>query len=557
MKKSAKITALLLVIVMLLSTAVGCASSGKQTATTAPDTAKTDTAKTEAKTEPATEQKQEEPATKAEVEAKEGEAVDESKDTLVFAADRETATLDPQAFAVGEWAQREIYESLLEINVDGEIEPRLAKEWEKVDDLTWKFVLRDDVYFHNGEHMTSADVLYTFKRSQEDVQVASVINFLDLDNCRADGDYVVYIATKEPYALFERMMAHLYLSILNEKAVTDAGTKEEFARNPVGTGPYKFVSWTAGNNITLVRNDQYWGEKAKVKNLVIRFITEMTSRAIALEAGDVDICDDVSAEDLSRIAEGDDTAILQYTNAGARYIAINCQHKYLDNATVRQALRYATDIDTINELIYPGVYLTPQSSMVPPSVPGHDFDLPEHEYNVEKAKQLLAEAGYADGFELEFVYNGNSSQNNTFVQLLQEQWAEIGVKVIISPTDSAKLNTALNEGTYDLSLCNSVVNPCEAGYMVGFWYATDKCGSGNRSWISDAEMDAIIAELEKTSDSAARQELAKKAQERSYELANIITVHHVLKAYGLRKNVRGLAGSCNAYPDLSKVYFAK
>lgn len=486
-----------------------------------------------------------------------GEVIDTSKDTLVFAADRETATLDNQAFAVGEWAQREIYEGLLQIEPDGSISPCLANKWEQIDDLTWKFYLRDDVTFHNGEHLKASDVIFTLKRTQEDPQVASTINFLDLENCVAEEDYVVVVKTLEPYALFEYMFAgHLYLRILNEKAVTDAGSADIYGRNPVGTGPYKFVSWTAGSQIDLTRFDEYWGEPAKIKNCTIRFITESTSRAIALEAGDVDIADNVSSEDVDRIANGNSTYLLSYTLAGARYLPLNCTHKYLDNPTVRLALRYATNVPELASVVWSdGTYELAKSTMIPPAILGHDDTLTPYEYDIEKAKELLTEAGYPDGFDLQCVYNGSKNENNVVFQLLQEYWAKVGVNLILNPTDSANLNTALNEGTYDTSLCTASVDVAEAGYMLGFWYSTARCGSGNRSWVSDEYLDEKIAELDETFDADARQEISKDIQQRVYELANVIVLTYPYENCGARSNVHGMVGTVNLKPQLHKCYF--
>ena len=486
------------------------------------------------------------------------EVVDTSRDTLIFVADRETATLDNQAFAVGEYAQREIYEGLVRVEADGSIAPCLAKEWEQIDELTWKFYLRDDVDFHNGEHFTSADVIYTLNRTVEDPQVASVINFLDLEKCVADDEYTVTICTKEPYALFEQMMCHLYLRILNQKAVEDAGSKENYARNPVGTGPYKFVSWTAGSQIDLVRNDNYWGEPAKIENLVIRFITESTSRAIALEAGDADIVDAVATEDWTRIRDGEETYLVAYEQAGARYIAINCDRGPLQDQKVRLALRYATNVPELVNVVWgEDTYEPAVGTMVPPSLPGHDPDLPAYEYDVERAKELLTEAGYPDGIELTAVYNGNTAANNTFFQLLQEYWREANVNLILSPTDSANLNTALNEGSYDISLCNAVADIAETGYMLGFWYDSERCGSGNRSWLRDDTVDALLDELDMTFDADERAAISVEIQERIFELANVVVLQYPYKNFGCRSNVRGLEASTAMYPRLSEVYFVE
>ena len=213
-----------------------------------------------------------------------------SKDELIMAIDREPISLDPADgnVAVKRLIESNIYDTLLDFNTEMEVEPNLAESWEKLDDLTWKFNLRKGIKFHNGEELKASDVVFSIKRQFDISTGLGNVAQLDPDGFETPDDYTVIIRTKEPFAFVEQMMCSPGLSILNEKAVTEAGV-ENHARNPIGTGPYKFAAWHAGDRIILERNDDHWGEKAKIKTIAIRIITESASRTIDLESGGLDM----------------------------------------------------------------------------------------------------------------------------------------------------------------------------------------------------------------------------------------------------------------------------
>lgn len=259
-----------------------------------------------------------------------GEVIDTTKDTITMTVDREPASLDPAVYVSTYNAHDQIYEGLVTYDLDGNIVPLLAESYEQVDDVTWTFKLREDVYFHNGEHMTSADVLYTFKRAMTFPQAANMLSNLDAESFAAPDEYTFTLKTKQPYAFTLNNLCELYLTIVNEKAIKDAGSDEAFGRNPVGTGPYKFVNWVAADSITLERFDDYWGEPAKIKNVVFKYIIEPTTRTIDLESGGSDINWVVANEDYERVANGDNTTVLKYSIAATRYFPLNVTKKPLE-----------------------------------------------------------------------------------------------------------------------------------------------------------------------------------------------------------------------------------
>ena len=483
-----------------------------------------------------------------------GEVIDTSKDTITMTVDREPASLDPAVYVSTYNAHDQIFEGLVTYDLEGNIVPLLAESWEQVDDVTWTFKLREDVYFHNGEHMTSADVLYTFNRAMTFPQAADYLANFDATSFEAPDEYTFTFKTKQPYAFTLSNLCELYLMIVNEKAVQDAGSDEAFGRNPVGTGPYKFVSWVAADSITLERFDDYWGEPAKVKNVVFKYITEPTTRTIDLESGGSDINWVVANEDYERVANGENTTLLKYSIGAYRYIPLNVTKEPLNDIRVRQALQYATDAETIWRVVFGEEVADYSTCVVAPGIGGHTDDLPQYEYDPEKAKELLAEAGFPNGFEIEFLELSNAVED-MIVTLLKEQWAQAGVTLNISPIDSAGINSRLNEGSFYVSSLQQKPQPIDAGFIMWKLFHSDNCGSSNRSYINDPELDAILDEICVTMDQDARDALAIEAQERVNELACVINLCHLHALNGLNKNLRGYEASGYRRPLLKNCYF--
>jgi len=538
-----RLISLALAVLMLVGVLSGCGSTSTSTG-----------ASSAAPSEESSSASNNAPAQAASVPAQEGEVVDTQKDTITMTVDREPASLDPAVYVSTYNAHDQIYEGLVTYDLDGNIVPLLAESYEQVDDITWVFKLRKDVYFHNGEHMTSADVLYTFTRAMKFPQAANMLSNLDPDSFEATDEYTFTFKTKQPYAFTLNNLCELYLMIVNEKAIQNAGSDEAFGRNPVGTGPYKFVSWVAADSITLERFDDYWGEPAKVKNVVFKYIIEPTTRTIDLESGGSDIDWVVANEDYERVANGENTTVLKYSIAATRYFPLNVTKEPLNDIRVRQALQYATDAETIWQVVFGPEVADYSTSFIAPGIGGHAEGLSQYEYNPEKAKELLAEAGYPNGLDIEFLQLSNAVED-MIVTLLKEQWAAAGVNLIISPIDSAGINSRLNEGSFFVSSLQQKTQPIDAGFIMWKLFHSSNRGSTNRSYVADPELDAILDEICITMDREKRDELAIQAQARVNDLAVVINLCHLHALNGLNKNLRGYEASGYRRPLLKNCYF--
>lgn len=479
-----------------------------------------------------------------------------TQDTLTFAIDREPVSLDPIDVTVNVkgMIQSCIFDKLLAFDDKLNIVPGLAESWKKLDDQTWQFNLRKGAKFHDGTEVKSSDVLFSFRRLVgKGSTVTKYYNMFDMENSSCPDDYTFILKMKRPFAFVEARLATSSACILPEKAVTEKGA--DFARHPVGSGPYKFVSWSAGDRIALERNDDYWGHKSILKNIVIRVITESSSRTIDLESGGLDMTLSLSNNDVNRVSENPDLVVNVRPSHSLRYIGFNCDKKALKDLRVRQALNYATDVHTLRTILYGEKASGEALSVVPSTLKGFNPNVRQYPYDVEKAKQLLKEAGYEKGLEVEFMYLA-SSTNNMLAELLQQMWGEIGVTLKLKPTESGALSTALNKGEQEICCAGTTYGLAEAGDgLNNMFNSASKGTSADRTNLSDPEVDKLLNEIVVTTDSDKRASLVMEAQAKIAELAPTINLSNQYALIGSKKKLKGLKLAAPGEYDFTHCYF--
>ena len=356
-----------------------------------------------------------------------GEATGTPKDTLVLATWEDLATMDPQSSnRASNWmVQRNIYDRLVEERPDGTVEPRLATGWEFVDDVTVRFRLRDDVKFHNGEPFTAEDVLFTIERGKANSISASTFKFFDVKNSRIIDPHTVELKLVRPYAAIFNTLSSGRGGIVSKKAVLEMGDNK-FARNPVGSGPYRLAEWVSGTEIRLKRNDDYWGDKAITENVVFKVIPEASNRVIELETGGADVIYEVAGTDVERVEEIDGAHVLMGDSNRYMLITFSMQDKTLADRRLRYALSYALDKDAIVRACYGGVAKTATGYY-----PANVFAFKEMgvlPYDPEKARELMKEAGHEGGLTLNFLVEPRE-MDVRLAEAIQNMWSKIGLKV--------------------------------------------------------------------------------------------------------------------------------
>lgn len=345
-----------------------------------------------------------------------------------------------------------IYDTLIFFNsVTGEYEPCLATKWEIIDDCTTRYYLRDDVYTVNGTQITASDVVYTFREGQLNPSAQADFGYYDVDNFVIHDDFTIDIVTFEPFANAVIYLAQISFGIHCEKDAIAAGGMDALITNPVDTcGRYYFKEWLRGDRIILERNENYWGEPGYYKTIEVYFIADSTTRAFALQSGDVDVITYLNATQAEEMQSDPNLTIISQPAGTMIGMALNCSHPPFDNPKVREAIAYAINKDAILQ-IYSNGYGSTVDVLLPAANPLYtDIDASlKYSYNPEYAKQLLAEAGYGDGLVFGLIL---SNMYQRIAEIIQSNLADIGVTVEIDAREITGWFEVQNSGQYDANI---------------------------------------------------------------------------------------------------------
>ena len=390
-----------------------------------------------------------------------------------------------------------VYEGLYKLTDDGEVEPLLAASEEVSEDgLTYTITLRDDVTFHSGKQLTSADVKASVEAvTAEDSKSARKSAFAVISGIETPDDSTVVFTLSQRSISFLYNLAYIW--IVNADA-EDLTTTED------GTGPYTLDEWKQGSTLTLTRWDDYWGEPAANGEVVFEYFTDATAQNNALLTGEIDVITSIQSPDaLEQFASNDDYTISEGTSTTKELLAFNDRVAPFDNALVRKAVYSAIDTEKLLTSIW-GDYGTLIGSMVPPTDPWYEDLTDVNPYDVDLAKQQLAEAGYPDGFE--FTLDTPSYDPHPVVaEFLQSQLAEVGITVNINTISADEWYTKVfQERDFEATL-QEHVNDRDV-----VWY-----GNPDFYWgYDDAQVQQWVAEAEQAATTDEQTALLKQVNEK-------------------------------------------
>ncbi len=377
---------------------------------------------------------------------------------LVAALNADIQTADVQKTSKDYEVPFNIFDRLVDVEVgtDGnsKIVPSLAESWDISDDgLEYTFHLRQGVKFHNGNDFTAEDVAYTFHRM---LTVEGGVNteFIDqikgadellagetdtLEGVEVVDDYTIKVALKEPFAGFLASISSPGVSIYDSEATEAAG--DQFGMDPavtVGTGPFEFSSWSFNNQLVLTRNEDYWKGASGLPGVVIKIIPDTETQSMMFESGELDILDlDYAADSVDRFTETYPDQIVQGPRVGIVYFTMNFNKEPFQDVRVRKAVQMSIDRQAILDALYGGRGQVEQG-IFPHGLIGFNPDQEEIKYDPEAAKALLAEAGYADGFDMEIAADSSASDTMTMaLEIVSDQLAEVGIRAEIKNYDES------------------------------------------------------------------------------------------------------------------------
>ena len=429
------------------------------------------------------------------------------KDTLTVAIKAEPSSLDPQgtnemvSFAI----QMQLFDTLVRKTASGEIVPCLAEKWERIDDLTIRFYLRDDAKFSDGTPVTAEDVVFTMQRAEVNPTSASIMGSFDGANCKVVDEHTVDIATHTPFSSILNYLASSRGNIVSKVAVESMG-ETDYGRAPIGSGAMKFESWENGTKVVLTRNENYWGEPTSYDKLVFRFITETAGRAMELEAGTVDLVYDPGTSDCARLR--DDPAFALYATEGYGMMQIYFGHNdpVMQDINVRKALAHALDIPAITKAIY-GDFATPANGQY--ANPISNFkDCGVYAYDVELAKQAIKDAGYENGLTL-YVSINESQDINDLAVMAQDYWSKIGITADIHISAQSEWLAGLRRGDPQVSPTFGTITTGDAGHAMNMCNGTVE----HMTHLHDEHASELYAAAMGEFDDAKRDEIFKELQQ--------------------------------------------
>lgn len=416
----------------------------------------------------------------------------EGKSTITIGILSDLSSFDPQNHndTVSAYATRHIYNNLVKLNDDNEFVGNLAKSWEYLDDTTVEFTLNEGIKFHNGETLTSEDVKFSLERQKEAPKVGHLVSMIDNVEVVDDTHFIIHMNT--PSNALVSSLNHSGSAILCKSYVEGLEAEgKTLADAPMGCGPYKFEEWVPGSSFTLVKNDEYFDPATSAQNdkLIFKIIPEESARTIALENGEIDLLMNVGTADANRIRENDKLALDEFDSTQIEYFAMNTQKAPFDNKLVRQAMNYAINKDDVVIAAIDGEGEAFDNYIGKPAIGYYDTAV-KYEYNPEKAKELLAEAGYGDGFTFTaFLATEVRARSATVVQA---NLAAIGVTMNIEQMESATYYEKTGNGEHDACFGGWVAN-AEPDNTYRPLFTSDKAGAGgNRAFYKNPEVDALV-----------------------------------------------------------------
>ena len=331
-----------------------------------------------------------------------------------------------------------IFEGLLYRNSAGTIMPGLATSWERIDALTWRFTLRKGVKFHNGNDFTWEDVKFSFERLKEPHPVSVFLSFgkmiksVEIVN---NNPWIIDVKTTISVPYFAQNLHQIFIM---DKESTETRSIGEIGQNPIGTGPYKFVEWVKGSYLKLIVNENYWGEAPSIMNIEITPITEPSTRLAAITTGQVDILQDIPVELFETIADNINIEVITRPARRCIYLGLRNSPGFpASDIRVRRAMYMAINEEEIIEKVMFG-HAFPAAQIPDPPTVGYDSTIKRLPYDPERAKILLAEAGYPDGFKIKLTGpNDRYVRDAQIVEAIAKQLAKVGIEVEIDTKPKA------------------------------------------------------------------------------------------------------------------------
>ncbi len=463
-----------------------------------------------------------------------------AKAELVIAVDSPPKTMNPHGFNsdANLSYMSNFFDGLLQRSApEGKLAPALATEWERLDATTWKFKLRKGVTFHNGNPFTAEDVKFTFER-MKDPQHSKFLNIANsIESMETPDDHTIIFKTVKPIPWFAETMQQNFIVDKESTAGRDSG---EYNTRPVGTGAYKFVEWVKGSYIRMEANENYWEGAPQYKTVEIKPITEDATRFAAIAARQADILSGVPVPMIDRIKKTPGIEVVSRPARRCIYMGLgNTKGTPFEDIRVRKAIAMAINEDEIVKTIMRG-QATPSAQVPDPSTIGYNPSLKRLPYDPAKAKALLKEAGYDNGFEITIAGpNDRYINDKQICEAVAKYLAKVGLKVSLDVKPKSIFFDELADKKHKFYLLGWFDGSNDFGRSAEMLLHTvDKTkgmGVYNGAKYSNPALDKMIIESASILDRAKREEALQTINKTSVEDISWIPLHYQQDLYAVQK----------------------
>jgi len=438
-----------------------------------------------------------------------------------------------------------LFNRLFRLNTDFKVIPDLAESWEQPSDTEWLIKIKEGVMFHDGSEMTSEDVKFSLDRSRVMPKVQQVLS--EVKSVDIIDKYTVKVTTNSAFAPFLYTLVHAGTSIL-PKAYVESG--DDFA-NPIGSGPYKFVEWTSGDRVVLEKNENYFdknnmGQSAKI---IFKVIPEGTSRTIALETGEVDVVAELPTIDMNKVKDNADLKLYEKPSTRLDFFAMNTEKAPFDNIKVRQAMNYAIDKDAIMAVAIDGAGIKADSVLAPSFL---GYKAGPYTFDPEKAKKLLTEAGYPDGFEMEIMTSGDDRKR--IAEVIQASLMDVGIKASIKMLEWGTFIDSVLKGDEETLVLGWTSNPDPDATLTPIYFSGN-IGGMNFSRINDPKIDQLLKDAREELDLTKRALIYNEFHEYVMEQAPFVPLFIKNNIVGANAALKDVELSPQGLWNIEKIHY--
>ncbi|WP_059103129.1 glutathione ABC transporter substrate-binding protein [Shouchella shacheensis] len=488
----------------------------------------------------------------------------ETEDELAIAIGSDIISLDPQGAndLASSNVNQNMFDTLVTLNMETqEAEPNLAEEWEEIDETTWEFTLRDDVTFHDGSSFTADDVKATFDRINDpDVASPRANLFTTFEEVEVMDETTVRIHLEHPFAPLFNHLAHAGASILSEEQIeADYELMEEGSQpssvinaEPIGTGPFVYESWVSNESIALTRNDDYWGDMPHFASVLFEIIPDEQTQVAELQAGGIDMMESTLPNQVAELEAAEGIDVIQQTGNAMFFLGLHTQKEPLDNTLVRQAIAHAID----KQEIISGVLednATEANSPLTPAVFGYDDSLNGHEFDPDRSRELLEEAGYADGFEIELWIDGDQQRQDIAV-ILENRLGDVGIEVDIQTMEWGTYVDQTTSGLHEMFLLSWTSSTLDADQSMTPLFGEES--ALDRFFLEDDEFESMLQGARRETDEGEREAIYAEMQQWLEDEAPIVPFFYADNMFATRDtlaNVHKLPNNLIDIPSIERV----